>query len=157
VADSDTGEAIDLRALRMQIMLGSQYQGPVTTVMLTGHVDLSAAEVVETLLDPARHSELVGGPVRVGKALGSPVQLKPAEGEGYLMEWIEGSHVTFALHPETFPETHYATVTVMAKDDPGGGARLTLYQQGVPEALAPDLRAAWERDYVGTLQQAKSG
>jgi hypothetical protein len=36
------------------------------------------------------------------------------------MEYIDNSHVSFALHPASFPEGHYSTVTVMAKADDAG-------------------------------------
>lgn len=150
-----TGEEVaDVRLLRFQLAFGSQFKGRVRTVLLAGRVSMSPGELVDTLVDSQRHSALVGHPVSVKKIVGAHVRLGPDEGDGYLMEYIDNSHVSFALHPPSFPEGHYSTVTLMAKADQAGGSNLTIYQQNVPEELVSDLREAWERDYLKVLPQA---
>jgi hypothetical protein len=158
-SDSTSGqpageEVADVRLLRFQLAFGSQYKGTVRTALLTGRVGLTPNEIVDTLVDSERHSALVGYPVSVKKVLGAHVHLGPDEGDGYLMEFIDNSHVSFVLHPSSFPEGHYSTVTLMAKADQSGGSNVTIYQQNVPEELVPDVREAWERDYLKTLQKA---
>jgi hypothetical protein len=151
--ESDEDEVADVRMLRFQLAFGSQFKGPVRTALLTGRVGLSPGEIVETLVDSARHSALVGHPVTVKSVVGAHVRLGPDEGDGYLMEYIENSHVSFALHPRSYPEGHYSTVTLMAKADKAGGSNLTIYQQNVPEALVAEVREAWERDYLKVLER----
>jgi hypothetical protein len=155
-AGGETGDEVaDVRLLRFQLAFGSQFKGRVRTSLLTGRVGLSPDEIVDTIVDSERHSALVGYPVSVKPILGAHVRLGPDEGDGYLMEFIDNSHVSFALHPPSFPEGHYSTVTVMAKADPAGGSNVTIYQQNVPEELVSELRDAWERDYLNILEKAE--
>ncbi len=147
-------EVADVRLLRFQLAFGSQFKGRVRTVLLTGRVGMSPGEMVDTLVDSERHSALIGHPVSVRKILGAHVQLGPDEGDGYLMEYIDNSHVSFALHPPSFPAGHYSTVTLMAKADEAGGSNVTIYQQNIPEELVSEVREAWERDYQKVLQQS---
>jgi activator of HSP90 ATPase len=151
---SDTPTASDIRTLRFAITYGSQYSGPLRTVMLSGRVGVSPGALMETLLDSKRHSELVHQPVELGNTVGAEVHLGPNQGHGYLMEYIEGSHVTFALHPESFPDGHYATVTVMAKATDGGPTSVTLYQQSVPAANVDEVKATWDADYMKPITEA---
>jgi len=92
-------------------------------------------------------------PFTVGLKSNATVQLAPEEGDGYVMEVLDGSHVTLALRPPSFPETHYSTVTFLTKVTPEGTTRLTLYQQNVPADLAPAMEAAWRRDYLDPLAE----
>jgi hypothetical protein len=151
--EGEEDEVADVRMLRFQLAFGSQFKGPVRTALLTGRVGMSPGEIVETLVDGQRHSALVGHPVAVKNVVGAHVRLGPGQGDGYLMEYIENSHVSFALHPASYPEGHYSTVTVMAKADQAGGSNLTIYQQNVPEELVAEVREAWERDYLEALQR----
>lgn len=153
---SEEDEVADVRMLRFQLAFGSQFKGPVRTALLTGRVGMSPGDIVETLVDGERHSALVGHPVAVKNVVGAHVRLGPDEGDGYLMEYIEKSHVSFALHPSSYPEGHYSTVTLMAKADPAGGSNLTIYQQNVPEELVADVREAWDRDYLKAFQRTLS-
>jgi hypothetical protein len=148
----DEDEIADVRMLRFQLAFGSQFKGPVRTALLTGRVAMSPGDIVATLVDSRRHSALVGRPVTVKDVVGAHVRLGPDEGDGYLMEYIENSHVSFALHPRSYPEGHYSTVTLMVKGDQAGGSNLTIYQQNVPEELVAEVRGAWERDYLKVLQ-----
>ena len=151
---SDAEDVADLRALRLRLAVGSRYRGPVGTVMLVARLGTSPAELLDVLVDPERHAALVKHPVALQAAAGSGVDLGPDEGDGYLMELIEGSHVTFALHPSSFPEGHYATTTFLTKANPDGGSTLTLYQQNVPADLLAEVRQAWDRDYLKPLESA---
>jgi hypothetical protein len=154
-SDQPAGEEVaDVRLLRFQLAFGSKYTGAVRTALLTGPVGMTPGEIVDTLVDSERHSSLVGHPVSVKKVLGAHVRLGPNQGDGYLMEYIDNSHVTFLLHPSSFPEGHYSTVTLMAKAGQTGGSSVTIYQQNVPEQLVPEVREAWERDYLKPLQKA---
>jgi hypothetical protein len=151
--ETDEDEVADVRMLRFQLAFGSQFKGPVRTALLTGKVGMSPGDIVDTLVDSQRHSALVGRPVSVKNVVGAHVRLGPDEGDGYLMEIIENSHVSFALHPPSYPEGHYSTVTLMAKADQAGGSNLTIYQQNVPEELVTEVREAWDRDYLKVLQR----
>jgi hypothetical protein len=151
--ETDEDEVADVRMLRFQLAFGSPFKGPVRTALLTGRVGMSPGDIVDTLVDSERHSALVGHPVKVKSVVGAHVRLGPDQGDGYLMEYIENSHVSFALHPRSYPEGHYSTVTVMAKGDQAGGSNLTIYQQNVPEELVAEVRDAWERDYLTVLRQ----
>jgi hypothetical protein len=154
-AERPDDEVADVRLLRFQLAFGSQFKGPVRTALLTGRVGMAPGDLVDTLLDSQRHSALVGYPVSVNNVVGARVRLGPDEGDGYLMEYIDNSHVSFALHPPAYPEGHYSTVTLMVKADKAGGSNLTIYQQNVPEELVPDVRNAWERDYLKVLQRTE--
>ncbi len=152
-AETEEDEVADVRMLRFQLAFGSQFKGPVRTALLAGRVGMSPGDIVDTLIDSQRHSALVGHPVSVNNVVGAHVRLGPDEGDGYLMEYIDNSHVSVALHPHSYPDGHYSTVTLMAKADQAGGSNLTIYQQNVPEELVAGVREAWARDYLNVLQR----
>jgi activator of HSP90 ATPase len=131
------------------------YTGAVTNVSARAAIGEPAGDIYDTLLDANRHGTVAGRTVRIAPIVGTEVSLDDGRAEGYVTELLEGRHIVLALRfaDERWPPDHYSTVTFMLKPD-GAGSTLVIFQQDVPEELAADLTAMWQREYMDKLTAA---
>jgi activator of HSP90 ATPase len=135
----------------------STYRGPVTNISRRTVLGAPPHEVYRCLVDPTRHSALVGQPAEPGEVPGDHVTLAGGRLTGLLTEVLEDRHVVFALQypagPTEWPRHHYSTTTFLLRAE-GDGTSLVLFAQGVPEELAGELASVWQVEYLSRLAAA---